>query len=180
VRPARAVERDAARFPADDTQVWQIDLGQAAEKTETVQLRIQPIAGLSGGMIVPDPVALTVEPFAVELGDWSDLAGFACYSGGMRYSCAFDAQDDPLAVLDLGDLSASAEVFVNGQSAGIRCLAPWTYAVGPFLRKGRNTLAVEVRSALSNHYKTIPTEYRGSERCGLFGPVTLETRDQAP
>ena len=35
---------------------------------------------------------------------------------------------------------------------------------------------MEVRSALSNHYKTIPTEYRGEERCGLFGPVRIETK----
>jgi hypothetical protein len=170
---ARSIARNAARFPSDGTAVWQIDFEDAPSAATEVLLRVKPFPGLTAGHCIPEPVALTVGPFFSELDDWANIPGFACYSGGMQYSIEFECPPHPVVGLDLGDLSASAEVWVNGKSAGIRCMPPWRFDIGDLVRAGRNTLTVDVRSALSNHYKTIPTEYRGTERCGLFGPVRL-------
>ena len=49
-------------------------------------------------------------------------------------------------MLDLGKLRGSAEVFVNGESAGIMFCAPWTLPVR--LRAGENLLELEVASTL--------------------------------
>lgn len=43
------------------------------------------------------------------------------------------------------------------------------------MRPGENRLEILVYNTLANHYVTIPTQYRGSTRSGLLGPVTVET-----
>lgn len=172
--PAERILRDAARFPSDGTEVWKMH-PPAPPVAAEVDLCVRPHAGISGGGVVPDSILLDVGPFPAEPGDWAEWPGFECYSGGMRYTAEFECHSGSgAAVLDLGGLSASAQVWINGESAGVLCAPPWRMAIGPHLRRGRNKIVVEVRSALSNHYKTIPTEYRGEERCGLFGPVRVE------
>lgn len=109
----------------------------------------------------------------MELGDWSELDGLACYSGGAWYRCEVETPADPDAELDLGDVAGSAEVRVNGQRAGVLVAPPWKLPVGQLLRAGRNRIEVLVCNTLANHYQTIPTRYRGSPRSGLIGPVRL-------
>ena len=75
--------------------------------------------------------------------------------------------------LDLGDLSASAEVRINGHPAGVRVAPPWRFELTPHVQSGINRVEVRVLSALGGHYTTIPTRYRGSLKSGLLGPVTL-------
>ncbi len=175
VLPAERVSRDPAFFPSEETDVWVLYLPSTTAHAE-VLLQVRPLAGLSGAQVVPDAIQLKVESFPASLGDWAELPGFECYSGGMRYTKEVDLPPEHTSgVLDLGDLSSTAEVWVNGESAGVLCAPPWRLDISTHLRCGRNRFEIEVRSALSNHYKTIPTDYRGEERCGLFGPVRLET-----
>lgn len=170
---ALAVEREPALFPEDGTLVWRVNTSMAADRELTVSMRLRPLSGCSGGQLVPDPIRLDVMPFRCKLGDWADIPGFECFSGGMRYTADFEAPPCSRLAIDLGALSASSEIWINGQSAGVRCAPPWTFDVGNLVRPGTNQLVVEARSALANHYKSIPTNYRGHEQCGLFGPVRL-------
>ena len=78
-------------------------------------------------------------------------------------------------VLDLGMVVSSAEVRVNGLLASIMPAPPWRVDITPLLRTGENRLEVLVYNTLSNHYLTIPTNYRGKLDSGLIGPVKLVT-----
>jgi len=69
---------------------------------------------------------------------------------------------------------ATAAVRVNGALAGIRVAPPWRVEVGKQLRAGDNRIEVLVYNTLANHYRTIPTRYRGELTSGLLGPVALE------
>jgi hypothetical protein len=79
-------------------------------------------------------------------------------------------------MLDLGDLSATAEVRVNGISAGVLSAPPWRMDVTELVQVGTNTLVIQVANTLANHYSVgIPTPYAfpHQTRSGLFGPVRL-------
>ena len=69
---------------------------------------------------------------------------------------------------------STAEVHVNGKKAGIRVAPPWTVDITDCVKAGENRIEILVYNTLANHYLTIPTNYRGSLRSGLIGPVTIE------
>ena len=69
--------------------------------------------------------------------------------------------------------TATAEVRINGEDAGVRVAPPWKFDVTGRLKAGENRLTVTVYNTLSNHYQTVPNLYRGEPASGLFGPVTL-------
>jgi hypothetical protein len=112
------------------------------------------------------------------LGGWSKNDGLASYSGGawFRKTISLTAtQNRRRVILDLGNVTASAEVRVNGQLAGIRVAPPWTIEISKYVKPGDNRLEVLMCNTLANHYTTIPTQYRGSTVSGLLGPVTIST-----
>jgi hypothetical protein len=79
-------------------------------------------------------------------------------------------------VLDLGEVIATCEVKVNGESAGILIAPPYRLNITPFMGDGQEIeIEVLVYSTLSNHYQTLPTPYRGDPKAGLIGPVTILT-----
>ena len=125
---------------------------------------------------MPEPVQFECGPGEVELGDWSSIDGLRDYSGGAWYRRDMNLGADQIGgdvQLDLGRVSSSAEVWVNGMKAGIRLAPPFRVSVGKLLKAGSNTLEVLVYSALDNHYRTIPTRYRRPGVSGLVGPVSL-------
>lgn len=112
----------------------------------------------------------------IALGDWSEIDGLKAYSGGALYrkTIAVSAGDLKNKVeMDLGDLVSSAELFVNGKSAGIRLSPPWKFDITPMIKSGDNKIEVMIYNTLANNYTTIPTRYRGLIKSGLIGPVTL-------
>jgi len=141
-------------------------------------LRIEQAAGRYAGAAFRSPVRLKLTEGAIRLGDWSKK-GLLSYSGIGVYKTevevpAFDYGTS--WVLDLGEVATSAEVMVNGKSAGIRAWSPYRFDVGEFLEKGKNNIEVKVANTLANH-GLIGTAwvyiYEGTERSGLIGPVTL-------
>ena len=144
--------------------------------TAVITIRLLPEAGHTGGAAIPEPVMIETSGNGVmPLGDWSKMGVLNNYSGGVRYQTAFELpeSDADLVMLDLGKVSATAEVIVNGQSAGIRVAPPWSFDVSDRLRVGENQIEVLVYNTLSNHYQTIPSSYRGDPESGLFGPVRV-------
>ena len=75
--------------------------------------------------------------------------------------------------LDLGDVVSTAEVLINGKSAGIKLTPPWKFDLSGLTIPGENRIEILVYNTLANHYTTIPTRYPGSLVSGLLGPVTL-------
>ena len=98
------------------------------------------------------------------------------YSGGIRYRQSYELNNTAGAkqiMLKLGEVVATCEVTVNGQSAGVLISPPYELDITGLVKDGKNDIEVLVYSTLSNHYQTIPTPYRGEPRAGLIGPVLM-------
>ncbi len=104
------------------------------------------------------------------------MGALSSYSGGAWYRktvALASAQLGSRLTLGLGAVVATAEVRVNGKTAGIRVAAPWQFDISGLVKVGDNRIEVLVYNTLANHYRTIPTRYRGSTTSGLLGPVRI-------
>ncbi len=127
-----------------------------------------------GEAVITEPVAFVCGEGMAEAGDWGKQCGLAAYSGGVRYTKEVELAKCKSCVLDLGEVGCSAEVFVNGISAGIRMTAPYTFEIGTLIKPGNNIISAEIYNTLHNHYKTIPTQYnKVIQPSGLIGPAEL-------
>lgn len=138
-----------------------------------------------------------------ELISWTDHEdeGVKYYSGTSFYTKTLDVPADWFAdgrsvYLDLGDVRELAEVFVNGQSAGILWKAPFMADITSLVKPGANALKIEVMNLWINRLvgdQDIPKEKRLThtnievfdgfkappgtkwdvEPAGLLGPVRL-------
>ena len=139
------------------------------------EIAVAPAPGLSGGAVLAGPVAFTVGPGRMELVDWQE-AGLANHSGGVRYRRRLDLGPLDDVALDLGTVRGTAEVFVDGESAGVRVCSPYRFDLSG--RVGRVPVALEVLvlNTLGPHLDAVsPTPYvfRGQRESGLLGPVRL-------
>ncbi len=143
-----------------------------------IALRVEAPADSHAGDALPEPVCYACGPARMALGDWC-AQGLATYSGAICYSRKIEISHlKSLISLDLGKVSATAEVKVNGQSAATLIAPPWTCDLTPFLHPGENELSITVANTLANHYSVgNPTPYAFPHQTpsGLFGPVTLVT-----
>lgn len=151
---------------------------------------------------VREPIALTSWDLAVEdwqpgkdafttvkpvrkvkldaLAPWSQLPGLEDVSGVGTYRTTVDLGKDWTnedgAVLELGEVNDTFRVRVNGKRLAPADVLDTTVDLGDHLRKGRNTIEVEVASTLLNRLRTVtPAVYGSSPRqaYGLVGPVRL-------
>jgi hypothetical protein len=113
----------------------------------------------------------------MELGSWADR-GLPYYSGGAFYEKEFDLPANYAGrklMLDCGDVGVTAEVWVNGRSAGSRVWQPFSFDISDLVRPGRNQVRVLVTNtmanerAVENHADTLPK----IDRNGLHGPVRI-------
>ena len=113
----------------------------------------------------------------IRLGDLYDNESLMTYSGGMWYRKTIvltpSQAGSSKVILDLGQLVASAEVFINGKSAGKRLSPPWQFDFTGMVKSGENRLEVLIYNTLGNYYLTTPSRYVGSTKSGLIGPVKL-------
>lgn len=134
-----------------------------------------------GGIVldVPGPIKLDSgwkfriegesESKPIELGSWTDQ-GLADYSGSATYETSFELEarylNRPL-ILDLGKVRETAEILVNGESAGVRLWRPYSLEIGALVREGENRLEVIVTNTLANRFtdEKLPS--------GLLGPVQI-------
>ena len=90
------------------------------------------------------------------------------FSGTVRYSCVFSAASaSARPALDLGDVRETAEVFLNGRSAGVRLWGPFRYDLAGLLREGENVLEVLVTNTPAPKMDGVTLPF------GLAGPVTV-------
>ena len=104
------------------------------------------------------------------------MDGLKSYSGGAWYRKTININGGDLKnkiEIDLGDLVSSAELFINGKSAGIKLSPPWTFNISEYARQGENRIEVLIYNTLANNYTSIPTRYEGSIKSGLIGPVSI-------
>ncbi|WPV01945.1 glycosyl hydrolase [Mucilaginibacter sp. cycad4] len=131
-----------------------------------------------------DNVSLKNSP----LFDWKTNDQLKFVSGEGIYTTSFQwekTQHNTHYFLDLGKVYFTAEVYVNGKTAGKRIFAPYQLEITPFLVKGFNKIEVRVTTGQLNgfigkanqgdaHYK----QFKGKEdqlmSAGLVGPIFIK------
>ncbi|WP_114781707.1 glycosyl hydrolase [Botryobacter ruber] len=95
------------------------------------------------------PGELTME----KLQDWTTSADpqIKYYSGTAIYkkTISFDPAGDDI-FLDLGNLGSVAQVFINGNEAGIVWCSPWQLQITKYLKDGANDIEIRVANSLTN------------------------------
>jgi hypothetical protein len=115
--------------------------GDPIPLTGTWQVRF-----LDGGPALPPPFETPT------LASWTTQAGDAYrnFSGTAVYRLEFDAKDLTNALLDLGEISHTAKVRLNGKPAGTCWAPPHRLPLLGLLEKGKNVLEVEVTNLAAN------------------------------
>jgi hypothetical protein len=147
------------------------------KRIRRVAARFEAGSGHYGGGLLSGPVTYEVGPGWIQLGDWREQ-GLACYAGGVRYRQAWAWTGTPEAdvVLDAGRVRGTAEVAVNGRSAGARFAGPYHFAIGHLLQPGENIIDVTVYNTLAPWLEAhSPTRciWGDTGMSGLAGPVRL-------
>lgn len=111
------------------------------------------------------------EPAVTGPGNLNRPDGLPRFSGTLRYETGFDWQGAASAVLDLGEVGETAEVWLNGDPCGVRIAPPYRWEVSP--RSGRNTLRVEVTNTLVYQLHDRQSGFQAIRPWGLIGPVRM-------
>ncbi|MDO4551694.1 MAG: glycosyl hydrolase [Planctomycetia bacterium] len=152
-----------------------------AESGGTVLLEIPQKPGLYAGEMIPEPISFITKTGKTKLGDWTQTPGLECYSGGIIFRKKINVDKDFLTqkmtpiYLKADGINSSAEVRINGATAGIRIKSPWRWEITGLLKEGENTVEIEVYNTLSPHFLTIPTRFRGKTTSGILGNVRIST-----
>ncbi len=174
------------------------DITEALAKAETynhaISLENFEIRKINSYIITtdgPKKEAVDDEYQKITLGDWRGQMG-EFFSGDCIYRTTFRAEEGMRqgAVLDLGKVSYSCEVFLNGKSLGVGIFSPFRFVLDDL--KEENELCIRVSNTMCNafenaHYEELFPGWkqdnlgkfmqgfqRESLESGLFGPVTIE------
>ena len=133
-----------------------------------------------------------VVPEIIPAGDWCGH-GLATFSGLGHYETQFTLEELPQGsqiVVDLGRVGVSAEVRINGTSAGVVTMEPYRVDVTRHVRSGVNRIEIVVANTLANYFSQFkevagnPYSFGGVKpgQCvsGLLGPVTIRVLNAEP
>jgi hypothetical protein len=140
-------------------------------------LEVETASPARGAAAFRQPITYECGKGRIALGDWRGQ-GLAEWSGGVAYECVIQRPADESAslVLDLGKVRGTAELFVNGASAGTRFIWPYRFDLIDRLVAGENHLRIEVFNTLAPLFDAISGTdmiHEGQQSSGIFGPVRL-------
>lgn len=148
-----------------------------------VLIHTEHARGAYAGEGLPEYLRLDCEKGVMAPGDWASNDGLKMYSGGAFYRKTVQIPAAGKIILNLGNVVSSAEVRVNGKPAGVRLTPPWTFDITAHAKPGDNQIEVLVFNTLSNHYRSVPTQYNREVPSGMLGPVEIQLlsgTDQPP
>ena len=154
---------------------YQILFDNVQKRIGTVAFSIERETGYQGAAALLEPIKLSTETGLLASGNWSKTGALKHYSGGMYYRKKIELPEvktESKIILNLGSVTASCELKINGKDAGILMSSPYSTDITPYIKAGVNEIEVLVYSTLSNHYQTIPTPFRGNGEAGLIGPAS--------
>lgn len=170
---------------AGTARAW-IDGEAATVRQGRITLAPAPAGRVLTLRIVPDgppgEAAVLMAPIRVEtssatgtLGDWREALELSTFSGVVEYERTVDGRSQR-AVLNLGDVRGTAEVWVDGWNAGVRLWHPYQFDVTPAWGAGPHRLRIRITNTLGAFYADgKPTSLcpEPQWRSGLFGPVQI-------
>ncbi|NWJ52204.1 MAG: hypothetical protein HXX14_15215 [Bacteroidetes bacterium] len=160
----------------DGLTSYKVTINDPKMESSQVIMKIDYLSGYVGGAAIPQYINQECGKGNITLGDWSKIDGLRAYSGGAWYRKMIKIEASDLQhklEIDLGEVVSSAELIVNGKSAGIKLSPPFKFDITTLAKAGENSIEVLVYNTASNNYTTIPTRYRGEIKSGLIGPVTI-------
>ncbi|WP_261301585.1 glycosylhydrolase-like jelly roll fold domain-containing protein [Paenibacillus andongensis] len=96
------------------------------------------------------------------------------FTGTFRYETEFEWNESGnQALLDLGEVYETAEVWINGEEAGVRICPPYRIEIDGLIKKGKNKLVIEVTNTLVKEQPDFLSAYAQQEPSGLIGPVRV-------
>jgi len=115
-------------------------------------LRIVPSDMSTEADVLLAPIRFEVAPAQGELGDWRSALCLPHHSGVVEYETTVEWKEGNGAVLDLGHVRGTAEVWLSGQPLGVRAWGPYRFKFdsGP----GTHHLRIRVTNTLGTHYET--------------------------
>lgn len=112
-----------------------------------------------------------------ELMDLRTLPGMDRRTGTASYETEFACGNpDAKAVLELEKAWEVAEVFINGESAGVRICEPYRFELTGLLQE-KNEIRIEVTNTLGNQQRDAISQYLVIEPFGITGEVRLFTKE---
>lgn len=93
------------------------------------------------------------------------------FCGAIRYTACLTAPETAEALLDLGQVGETAEVWVNGKYCGARLQAPYRFRAAEALQPGENRLTVEVINSPAYRERDYFSGYLPFPPSGLIGPI---------
>lgn len=160
----------------DGLNSYRVDLENSKPGSSPIVIKVSYQAGRYGAAAFPKYLEQQCGKGVINQGDWSKIDGLKAYSGGIWYreNIQLESKDlkDKLEI-DLGDVISSAELLVNGKSAGIRLAPPWKFDISSLAKAGENKIEVLVYNTIANNFTSVPTRYPGKITSGLMGPVKL-------
>ncbi|MFB5268825.1 glycosylhydrolase-like jelly roll fold domain-containing protein [Paenibacillus enshidis] len=96
------------------------------------------------------------------------------FTGTFRYETEFEWNESAnQALLDLGKVYETAEVWLNGEPIGVRICPPYHLEINGLLKKGKNKLVIEVTNTLVKDQRDFLSSFAQQEPSGLIGPVRV-------
>lgn len=100
--------------------------------------------------------------------------GLPRFTGTFRYETEFEWDETANgALLDLGEVYETAEVWLNGEHIGVRICPPYRFEINGLLKKGNNKLVIEVTNTLVKEQRDFLSSFAQQEPSGLIGPVRV-------
>ena len=98
------------------------------------------------------------------------------FSGKIEYLSKFNYESGKKAYIEFEKVGENAELFVNGNSCGMRVCPPYRYEISEFVKEGENALKLTVYTTLANAIKDPVSCYVPIEPTGAHGKVLIKTK----
>lgn len=95
------------------------------------------------------------------------------FAGKIRYEGKISLHNDLPKVLDLGKVYGSAELFLNGVSAGVKISEPYKFEISHLINEGINNICIEVLTSLVYAQEDNLSRNTMLPPLGMMGPVIL-------
>lgn len=110
--------------------------------------RLRRVKSFVLGDIYTENHEIEEPPVDIALGKWENAVGKE-FSGTCAYSTEFSGISSN-ALLDLGDVRHTCEVFINGISLGVKIMKPYRFDIPKELLKDKNILEIFVTNTVGN------------------------------